>query len=80
MSYIFFLIKIMHQSVPAALMPSFHGLTPGYTRFCLSFLLLPPLTPFFFGGGGGWAGTLELPNSPASGTKKEGDCPALNQN
>ena len=43
----------MHQSVPAALMPSFHGLTPGYTRFCLSFLLLPPPTPLFLGGGGG---------------------------
>ena len=44
----------MHQSVPAALMPSFHGLTPGYTRFCLSFLLIPPPpTPLFFGGGGG---------------------------
>ena len=44
----------MHQSVPAALMPSFHGLTPGYTRFCLSFLLLPPPPPplFFWGGGG----------------------------
>ena len=63
----------MHQSIPAVLMPSFPGLTPGYTRFCLSFLLLPP-TPLSWGGGGG-AGTLELPMPRPLGRKKRASAP-----
>ena len=75
MSYIFF-IKIMHQSIPAVLMPSFPGLTPGYTRFCLSFLLLPP-TPLSlgWGGGGGGLGHLSCQMPLPLGRKKRASAP-----
>ena len=64
----------MHQSIPAALMPSFPWLTPGYTRFCLSFLLLPPTPLLFFWGGGG-LGHLSCQMPLSLGRKKRASAP-----
>ena len=73
----FFFFFLMHQSIPAALMPSFPWLTPGYTRFCLSFLLLPPPTPLLFlrGGGVGGLGHLSCQMPLPLGRKKRASAP-----